>query len=242
VKRAVVVIALVAAPILADDVYLRGGGQVTGEIVDRSADSVTVDVGGGTLTVQMASVVRIEESVSPLEEYRARAARIPDGDAEAWRELARWATSRALATMAGQAWSKVAAVLPDDPEANRALGRVQYGGRWVTEEESYRAQGYIEFEGEWMRPGERESILQERRTREEADRQAREAEARADEQAKRNREAQEELEHEFWHDTPTQFGDATYWPWGSGVVYWPAVPVQGPGPGRPANPPAGRPQ
>jgi len=242
VKRVVVVIALAAAPLLADDVYLRGGGQITGEIVDRSADSVTVDVGGGTLTVRMASVVRIQESVSPLAEYRERASKIPDGDAEAWRELARWATSGALATMASQAWSKVVAVLPDDPEANRALGRVQYGGRWVTEEESFSAQGYVKFEGEWMRPGERESILAERRAQADASRREQEAQMAANEQAKRDRDAQWEAEHEFWHDTPTQYGDATYWPWGSGVVYWPTVPVQGPGPGRPANPPAGRPQ
>jgi hypothetical protein len=235
VKRAVVVIALAAAPLLADDVYLRGGGQITGEIVDRSADSVTVDVGGGTLTVRMASVVRIEESVSPLAEYRARAARIPDGDAEAWRELARWATAGAMATMASEAWSKVAAVLPDDPEANRALGRVQYNGRWVTEEESFRAQGYVKFEGEWMTPGERQAILQERRAQEDASRREQEAHMAASEQAKRDRDAQWEAEHEFWHDTPTQYGDATYWPWGSGVVYWPTVPVQQPRPGGPAN-------
>lgn len=237
-KRVVVVIALAAAPLLADDVYLPGGGQITGEIVDRSADSVTVDVGGGTLTVRMSSVVRIEKSVSPLAEYRARAARIPAGDAEAWRELARWATSRALATVASQAWSKVVAVLPDDPEANRALGRVQYGGRWVTEEESYRAQGYIEFEGEWMTPDERQAILNDRRAREAADRKEREAQLRADEEANRERDLQWKTEHEFWHDSPAQFGDATYWPWGVGVMYWPSTPVQGPEPVRPVTLPA----
>ena len=238
-KRAVVVIALVAAPVLADDVYLRGGGQITGEIVEQSADSVTVNIGGGNLTVKMASVVRIEKSVSPLQEYKERASRIPEGDAEAWRELARWATAGAMATMASQAWSKVAELVPSDPEANRALGRVQYNGQWVTEEQSFRAQGYVQFEGEWMRPGERETILAERRASDEADRQEREAQARADEEAKKNRDAQWEAEHEFWHDTSTQYGDATYWPWGgSGVVYWPSVPVQPSRPAHPANLPA----
>jgi hypothetical protein len=240
VRRVVAVFALAAAPLLADDVYLRGGGQITGEIVERTADSVTVDVGGGTLTARMASVVRIEESVSPLQEYRARAARIPEGDAEGWRELARWATSGALGTMASQAWSNVVAIVPDDPEANRALGRVQLDGRWVTEEESYRARGYVEFEGEWMRPGERQAILADRRARGEADRQAEAVRLQAEEKAKREREAQEAAEHDIWRGSAVP-GDATYWPWGSGIVYWPATPVQPPGSGMPTTMPIGGP-
>ena len=233
-KRGVLVIALAAAPLLADDVYLRGGGQITGTIVERTTDSVRVDVGGGTLTVRMSSVVRIEETVSPLQEYRARAARIPEGNVEAWRELARWATSGALGTMASQAWSKVVAIVPDDPEANRALGRVQYGGRWVTEEESYRAQGYVEFEGEWMTPGERQTILEDQRARGEVDRQAEAARLQAEEKAKREREAKEAAEHDIWRGSALP-GDATYWPWGSGIVYWPATPVQPTGSGMPTS-------
>ena len=233
-KRGVLVIALAAAPLLADDVYLRGGGQITGTIVERTTDSVRVDVGGGTLTVRMSSVVRIEETVSPLQEYRARAARIPEGDVEAWRKLARWATSGALGTMASQAWSKVVEIMPDDPEANRALGRVQYGGRWVTEEESYRARGYVEFEGEWMTPGERQTILEDERARGEADRQAEAARLQAEEKAKREREAKEAAEHDIWRGSALP-GDATYWPWGSGIVYWPATPVQPTGSGMPTS-------
>ncbi|MCJ7442292.1 MAG: cell envelope integrity protein TolA [Thermoanaerobaculaceae bacterium] len=233
-KRGVLVIALAAAPLLADDVYLRGGGQITGTIVERTTDSVRVDVGGGTLTVRMSSVVRIEETVSPLQEYRARAARIPQGDVEAWRELARWATSGALGTMASQAWSKVVEIMPDDPEANRALGRVQYGERWVTEEESYRARGYVEFEGEWMTPGERQAILEDQRARGEADRQAEAARLQAEEKAKREREAKEAAEHDIWRGSALP-GDATYWPWGSGIVYWPATPVQPTGSGMPTS-------
>ena len=233
-KRGVLVIALAAAPLLADDVYLRGGGQITGTIVERTTDSVRVDVGGGTLTVRMSSVVRIEETVSPLQEYRARAARIPEGDVEAWRELARWATSGALGTMASQAWSKVVETMPDDPEANRALGRVQYGERWVTEEESYRARRYVEFEGEWMTPGERQAILEDQRARGEADRQAEAARLQAEEKAKGEREAKEAAEHDIWRGSALP-GDATYWPWGSGIVYWPATPVQPTGSGMPTS-------
>jgi len=123
VKRGIVIIALAAVPVFADDVYLQGGAQITGEIIERSEESVTIDIGGGYITARMSSVVRIEESISPLQEYRARAESIPAGDAEAWRELAVWAKGRALSSQAAEAYSRVVAILPDDEEANRALGR-----------------------------------------------------------------------------------------------------------------------
>ncbi len=216
-KRAIVVIALVASPAFADDVFLRGGGQITGVIIEQTDDSVTVDVGGGgTMSARMSSVVRIEQSVSPLQEYRERAASIPEGDAEAWRELALWATNRALSSQALKAYAQVVAILPDDPEANRALGRVQVNGKWVSEEESYRAQGYVEFEGQWMTPAERQSILAERQTRETAERQANEAKIQEIEAEQKADKQRAEAEREASRNR-----NSVSWGWGSGPGYWP---------------------
>jgi len=230
VKRAVMVIALAAAPVFADEVYLKGGGRFSGEIVEQTEDSVTVDIGGGYLSAPMSSVVRIEEGVSPLAEYRARAAGIPPGDAEAWRELARWAEKETLSSQAWEAYSQVVEILPDDDEANRALGRVLLGGSWVTEEESYRARGYVEFEGEWMMPAERQAILDERRAGEQADRQANEAEIRAI-QADIDAEKQaEDLEFERQtsrYDHLPEYTGSLAWGWGAGPTYWPPGVVYG---------------
>jgi hypothetical protein len=212
-----VIIALAAAPVFADDVYLRGGGQITGEITSQSDDSVTVDIGGGgSITARMSSVVRIEKGISPLQDYRVRAALIPDGDAEAWRELARWAKGSALSSQALKAYSQVVAILPDDQEANRALGMVQLDGKWVTEEESYLARGFVEFEGQWMTPGERQSILADRQARENADRQANAAriqEIEAEQKAEKEREAAEREE--------ARRRGSVSWGWGYGPGYWP---------------------
>ena len=213
----IIAIALAAVPVFADDVYLRGGGQITGEIITQSEDSVTVDIGGGTITARMSNVVRIEEGVSPLQEYRARAASIPAGDAEAWRELARWATGGALSSQAWEAYSQVVAILPDDQEANRALGRVQIDGRWITEEESYLARGYVEFENEWMNPGERQAILADRRAREEVDRQAIDAEIQAIEAEQKAEKELKEAEREMARQR-----NSIYWGWGHGPSYWPS--------------------
>ena len=224
-KRAVVVIALAAAPVFADEVYLKGGGRFSGEIVEQTEDSVTVDIGGGYLTAPMSKVVRIEEGVSPLAEYRERAANIPPGDAEAWRELARWATSKTLSSQAWEAYSQVIAILPDDDEANRALGRVLLNGRWVTEEESYRARGYVEFETQWMMPAERQAILAERKGQEQADRQANEAEIRAIQaeiDAEQQREDEEFERQTSRFDRLQDYGEPVDWGWGAGPAYWPS--------------------
>ena len=233
-KPAILIIALAAVPVFADDVYLRGGGQITGQIIEQTDDSVTVDIGGGTISAKMSSVVNIEKNTSPLQEYRARAAKIPAGDAESWRTLARWAKGQALSSQAREAYREVAAVLPDDEEANNALGMVQLNGKWVTEEESYRARGYVKFEGKWMTPGEQQSILADRQAsqaREEADRQANEAKVQAieaEQKADKEREADER--------EANQWNNQVYWGWGAGPGYWhsPARPR----PGNPATSPA----
>ncbi len=225
-KRVIVLIALAAVPAVADDVYLRGGGRITGEIVEQTDESISVDIGGGSLTVKMSSVVGIEKGTSPMQEYRARAAEIPAGDAEAWRELAQWATGNALGSQVEDAYSHVVAILPDDEEANRALGRVRLDGRWVSEEESYRAQGYIEFEGEWMTPGERQAILAERQARDDEYRQANEARIQAIEAEQRAQKEREEAEREASSGGLPVYGDPVYWGWGAGPGYWSRLPVQ----------------
>ena len=217
--RLFVIIVIAAGPVLADDIYLRGGGQVTGQIVGQTEDSITVDIGGGTITVKQSSVVRIEENMSPLQEYRQRAAEIPPGDAEAWRELARWAKGYSLSSQVRQAYREVLKILPDDEEANLATGMVQLNGTWVTQEEGYRAQGYIQFEGKWMTPAEQQSILAQRQAQQaqaEADRKANEARVaaiEAEQQAEQQRQAEERAQQDANYNT-------VYWGWGAGPRYW----------------------
>jgi hypothetical protein len=234
---------LAGAPLLADEVYLKGGGQLSGQIVGHTDDSVTVDIGAGTMTVQLSSVVKIETSTSPVQRYREREAALAADDVEGWRNLARFAADEGLSTQARQAWSKVAAALPDDAEANRALGRVQHQGRWVTEEESYRARGFVELDGEWMTPEERQSIVADRQARENADREAMAAQIAADDAAAREREQREAREDarsgSFGTEDLPQLGDPVDVYWGDGgwgyPAYWPRVPpsVQRPEPGSP---------
>ena len=252
-----VAVLLPAAPLLADEVYLKGGGQLSGQIVAHTDDSVTVDIGAGKMTVKLSSVVRIEEAKSPVEDFKARAAKLAADDADGWRELARFAADEGLSTQARQAWSKVVAVAPEDAEANRALGRVQHEGRWMSEADAYRAQGYVEFEGQWMTPAEQQSIVTDRQAREQADREAMQAQMKADEEAAREREAEEVREDaqrgSYGTGDLPQLGDPvdaywgggwgypSYWPRNPGVPSNPNRPITGPGHAQPRPALRGRP-
>jgi len=235
VKRAVLAIALAAVPLFGDEIRLRGGGRLSGEIVEQTEESVTIDIGAGKMTVQLSTVVGIDKSTSPLQEYRTRAATVAEHDVEGWRGLGRWAAKEGLATQSREAWSHVRSQLPNDPEANRALGLVLYDGKWVTEDESYRAQGFVDYEGEWMTPGERQAIVDEQRARDEANRQAVATEVQASHAALQEQAAREEAEKaaeqsKFLNDTLPKLGDPpAYWGYGYGPAVWPVQPGQ---PGR----------
>ncbi|MGH9389671.1 MAG: hypothetical protein ACRD1Z_08655, partial [Vicinamibacteria bacterium] len=200
---------LLPSAVLADTVYLKGGGKVSGRIVTRTETEVEVDVGAGNMKVSMANVDRIVEGASPLSEYARRASALGPQDVDGWRDLARWASSQGLNTQSTQAYEKVRALAPGDADANQALGQVSIGGRWVSDEESYRARGYVKFEGEWMTPAEQQKIVNDRGAAAEASR------ARRGSRERQTPKPQAEEE--------TQEGIPLYWGWGTGPAAWPGT-------------------
>jgi hypothetical protein len=220
VKRAVLAI-VVALPLFADDVLLKGGGRLTGVIADQTAETVTIDIGAGTMTVPMSTVVGIEKGTSSLQEYRARAATVAADDIEGWRTLGRWANERGLSVQAQEAFTHVHKAYPGDSEANDALGLVFYEGQWIPEEESYRARGYVKLGVDWMTPAERDAILADHEARESQNREAVMAEVQASEADRRAREEEEERleEEERQRNRLPMLGDPLYWGWGTASVW-----------------------
>ena len=220
----VLVAALLSPATGADEIFLKSGGQLSGRIVTRTADKVEIDIGAGRVTVPASSVVRIEEGRSALQDYEERAQHIAPGDAVGWVALGDWASSKGLGTQAREAYNRALAVSPNDPRANAALGNVEVGGRWVTEDEGYRARGYVQFEGEWMTPAEHDAILRERAAADEQERQAQEADQRARDAEQRAAEAEErarqadEAAAQAATDGPLL---PLYYGWGAGPAYWP---------------------
>lgn len=197
--RAILVAALLASGswAAADEVWLKGGGRIVGEILERRAQAVVVDVGPGTVTLPMVRVERIVSASSTLTEYRSRAGRLAVNDVDGWIALAMWADGADLRTQAREAWHHVLSIQPASAIAHQALGDVLQGGTWMSRADAMRAQGLIEYQGQWMSPGERETRLRVEaaeaaalRDNALADARVAEAEARAREAEARARSAE----------------------------------------------------
>jgi len=216
--------------LFADEVFLKGAGSISGRIVDQTERLVTVDVGGGTIGVSMAHVDHIVKARTDLDEYDVRAGRLARWDVNAWRALGRWASRQGMETQARQAYERVVEIMPDDPEAEGALGFVMLDGNWVTQDEAYRARGFVKYQGEWMMPAE----AQLRRDDAAADRASWEAaqSARASELEKLKADVQAQYAAEQARDDEWRAEGAAWfyshaygwdgWGYGYGATTWPA--------------------
>jgi hypothetical protein len=176
---------LVPALGFADQVYLRGGGEITGVIVGRTDSQITLEIGPGRVSLPMSRVERVQEGSSALGEYHRRRAALAAGDVRGFVELGLWSRDHDLYTQAREAFEHAVALDPRNATAQVALGNVRLGDRFVTQDEARRAQGLVRFEDSWMAPEERDALVLER---------TEEARARAEAIARRDAEAQREAE------------------------------------------------
>lgn len=161
--RALLVLAVLAAPGRADVIHYKDGRTLEGRIVARTATELTVETDFGTIKVALSKVDRIEEKRTPREELEVRRAAIDDGDDAALFELALWARDQALQQDHVALLHEVIAARPGHVLANEMLGRVELDGRWFTPDEldayvrsmeaEQRARGLMFHEGRW-RPEE----------------------------------------------------------------------------------------
>lgn len=218
---------LTSGVVLADEVNLKGGGRLSGRIVEQTAEKVLVDVGDGIVGVSMDRVEGIVKKASPLDDFDSRAARLGPQDVDGWRNLGLWASSQGLSNQSRAAYQRVLAIAPDDAEARRALGFVRVDGRWLTEEESYRARGYVKYDGEWMTAAEvqlAQSQAAREQARDEAAKQASDAAFNADMDRQRKQEEAKRVQEE----RDRVANNPVYWgAWGYGVTTWPAPPPGG---------------
>ena len=93
-KRIAVVSLLALAPSLvsADSVFLKGGGEIKGEIVEQRADAVVLEVGPGRVTLPMTQRGRASSPARPTSASTMRG-RPPSRprDVAGWLSLAAWA-------------------------------------------------------------------------------------------------------------------------------------------------------
>ncbi len=185
-KRSLALLLLAATPLAADQVFLKGGGQLTGVVIERSASSIVIEVAPGRLTIPASRVERVVEGSSALLTFQTRAAAIAAGDATAWVDLGDWALERGMQTQARNAFQRAVSIDPDNAAAHRGLGETFVDGRWLGDADAHRARGLVQFRGEWVTPSERDAEMRQQEAeaaamaaRAEAAARVREADARA---------------------------------------------------------------
>jgi hypothetical protein len=226
-RKLLLLLLLVPGLLVADVVYVKGGGSFSGRILEQTAEKVVIDFGDGTIGLQMDQVEKIEKGTSPLDEFDARAKKLGPQDVDGWRSLGLWASTKGLSAQSRAAYKRVLALAPDDKEAREALGFVQVGGRWLTEEESYRARGFVKYDGEWMTPAEvqlAQADTAKDQARDEAARRASDEQFKAsmDQLQKKEDEKRARDEADRMRNNPVYWGGfgygATAWPDPAGVV------------------------
>lgn len=155
-------LALLPTLAVADEVYTRGGGHLSGEVVEQTADLIVVDIGAGKIGLPASYVERIVRAPSPRALYRQQADRLAPDDTAGWVALGRWAREQGLETLALESFQRALAQDPGHPGAHEALGHVRLGDQWMTREESYRVRGLVPFEGGWVTAEQQQAVLVER--------------------------------------------------------------------------------
>lgn len=222
-----------AVPGQSDEIFLVGGGRLSGRVVERTETRVAIETGPGRVTLPQSRVERIVEGRCALDAFGERAADLEPGDVNGWAELARWARERELLTQARFAWQRVLSVDPGHPQANSGLGRVAVDGIWMSPDDAYRARGYVSYEGRWLTPAEHAAAVREREADEAAAREAREADLRIREAEARVREAEARADEASAGQSPA--GIPLGYGYGYGYGYGGVVPVFV-RPGVPAHP------
>ncbi|HVT57197.1 MAG TPA: hypothetical protein VHR45_02255 [Thermoanaerobaculia bacterium] len=172
--------AWLAAPVLADTVYLANGRSFEGVIAEAGDTQVKVQMPGGTITLPRNAVLRIEKSDSSFAAYLRRLEELERASASGaaraadWLELARWARQNGLAQGSREAALQAAEIdprLPGLAPVLRGFGYVydEALDRWIPYADSMRRRGFVQDEGQWISREEHAERLrvrdQERRER-----------------------------------------------------------------------------
>jgi hypothetical protein len=145
-----ILVAIWAPAVRADLFELKDGGEVVGNVVERSeaGDYVVRTSEGAEISLDRNSIQRIVQDDDAMAEYRRKSRTAPD-TVEAHRELAEWCRARKMLDEADHHLARVAELDPDDEDARRSLGLLQVGDRWLTSDEVMTERGMIFFDGKY---------------------------------------------------------------------------------------------
>lgn len=151
---------LFVATARADTVVLKGGGQISGEILGedhpspetKPQDWIRIRTRDGVLLeiprTQVAEVVRLSAVQAEYERLREKT---PD-TVEGHFGLADWCRDHHLPQQRELHLRRIIELEPDNARARALLGYQKVGNEWKTRDEIMKSMGYVLYKGRWMLP------------------------------------------------------------------------------------------
>jgi HEAT repeats len=142
----------------ADEILLRGGGQVQGKVQPDPQNKDRVQVwllqGRKPLSFARAQIVEVIPKPSPLDEYFERAKKVPETVAAQF-ELGTWCEQNKLPDLAKLHFEAALLVDKSFEPAHRKLGHVYHDGYWLSRDDLSAIQGLVKYKGRWITTEER---------------------------------------------------------------------------------------
>lgn len=154
------VLVLHTAPVRADLVKLKSGGELRGVFLDKvvagRGAKVPIRVEtltGAVVTVSPQDVAFLAKRNRELEEYEWRTRLAPQTAAAHW-ELQEWCKQHGLKKERDEELQLIVSLEPDHEGAHRMLGHIKQGGKWLTRDEAMATKGYVRYKGKYLFPQE----------------------------------------------------------------------------------------
>ena len=157
----VVLVFLTGYACRAEEFLLANGGRISGELVNRKESPrkqyIIKVAGGGQITLAVSQVEEVLNHRPEEDEYEKIRPAYPDTVEGQW-ALAEWCRQRKMPLERETHLKRIIELDPNHADARRALGYVQVGGQWATQDELKVESGYKRYKGRWMLPQQIEII------------------------------------------------------------------------------------
>lgn len=154
-------------------IELSNGSMLQGIYDGRREGAVWLKQDQGEIGIEPDTIASVRAENNPTAEFRRRLAAVDKMDATALWELASWAGDHGLDDSALELAAKVVKLHPEHAEARALLRHEKVGDEWMDRDSAMRALGFVEYKGRWVTQENYEQFLRDQQHQESNERIAR---------------------------------------------------------------------
>lgn len=159
----IAIILVAGSTAFADDLHLRSGRVLSGEVIERRDGKVFFMRPSGILTLAADEIEKIVPTATDLDQYLERSGVLAKDDTAGRWKLAQWAKAAGLSAAYRREIDFCLAADPEHAEARAAAGFEKIDGQWLKGDDVKTAKGLVKVDGRWMTRAAAEILLAERR-------------------------------------------------------------------------------